>query len=317
MPSLVPTAARIRPFARAGVRELAAVQDDVLSRAQLRALGVTVKAETAQLRAGRWSAVPPHAVVLHNGQLTAAQRVWVALLNAGPGAAVCARTALALDGLTGWERDSVEILVTKGSEVRAAAGVRVHESRRYVPERDIHPVRLPPRTRPARSAVDAAAWSRSPRTAVGLLAAVVQQRLARPDDLLAELELAGRVRHARLLGVAIADIAGGSQALSEIDLVQLCRAHRLPVPDRQVIRREPSGRRRYLDAEWTRPGRRPVVVEVDGALHLLPRTYWDDMQRSNELVVAGRAVLRFPAFAVRAHPELVAAQLRRALDLSG
>jgi hypothetical protein len=40
------------------------------------------------------------------------------------------------------------------------------------------------------------------------------------------------------------------------------------------------------------------------------------MHRSNELVLTGSAVLRFPAFVVRAHPDQVVAQLRRALNLS-
>ena len=56
-----------------------------------------------------------------------------------------------------------------------------------------------------------------------------------------------------------------------------------------------------------------MVAEVDGAVHLLPRRYWDDMERANELVLGGRTVLRFAAFAVRAHPAQVADQLARAL----
>jgi hypothetical protein len=300
----------------AALRDLAAAQDDVVSRAQLGTVGVRAAHVRAQVAARRWRAPAPAAVVLHNGPLTQRQTWWVAVLDSGPGAALCAFTALLADGLTGWERDAVHVLVPRGAGISSRPGVRVHESRRYDPATDLHSGRQPPRTRPARSAVDAAAWSRSPRTAVGLLAAVVQQGLARPHELAQELERAGRVRFHRLLARAVADISGGSHALSEIDFVQLCRRHGLPEPTRQAIRVEQSGRRRYLDAQWRRADGRLVVAEVDGALHLQPRRYWDDMVRANELVLDGRVVLRFAAYAVRAEPDLVAGQLRRALLLS-
>ena len=152
------------------------------------------------------------------------------------------------------------------------------------------------------------------RTAVGWLAAAVQQGLARPDELAEEIEQAGSIRHRRLLQHAVTDLSAGAQALSEIDFARLCRRYRLPEPVRQAVRVERSGRRRYLDAEWLTDDGRQVVAEVDGALHLLPRRYWDDMERSNELVLEGRSVLRFAAYAVRAHPDRVADQLRRALS---
>jgi hypothetical protein len=295
------------------IGELATSQDGIVCRAQLRASGVSDKWELAQLAARRWTAFPPNAIALQNGPLSRRQTWWVAVLNAGPRSALSAFTALEADGLTGWERPGVEVLVPRGATGPRQAGVRVHESRRFKPSVDLHPTRLPRRTRIARSAIDAATWSRSPRTATGVLAAVVQQRLARPQEILDELERAGQVRHRRLLQRALADIAGGSQALSEIDFARLCRRASLPEPVRQAIRAEPSGRRRYLDAEWVRADGVRVVAEVDGAVHLLPRRYWDDMERANDLVLAGRVVLRFASFAVRAHEDRVAAQLRRAL----
>ena len=53
--------------------------------------------------------------------------------------------------------------------------------------------------------------------------------------------------------------------------------------------------------------------EIDGAVHLLVRTYWDDMDRDNEQRLAGRLVLRFPSVAVRLNPDRVLDQIRRAL----
>ena len=103
--------------------------------------------------------------------------------------------------------------------------------------------------------------------------------------------------------------------MSEIDFVRLCRRHGLPEPMRQAVRVEPSGRRRYLDASWRRRDGRLVVVEVDGALHLAPKRWWDDQLRQNELALAGALVLRCPSVVVRTEAELVASQLRRALLL--
>ena len=123
---------------------LAASQDGVASRRQLRELGVSVSLETAQISAERWRACPPNAVVLHNGPVTRLQAFWVALLNAGEHAALCGRTALELTGLDGWSKPTIEVVVVRGTLVPTKPGVLVHESRRFDPQVDIHPARRPP-----------------------------------------------------------------------------------------------------------------------------------------------------------------------------
>jgi hypothetical protein len=167
--------------------------------------------------------------------------------------------------------------------------------------------------RPAAAAVIAAASFTSPRPACGLLAATVQQRLLRPDNLRTALTAASRTRHRRASLAAVDDIAMGAQALSEIDFVRLCRRNGLPEPTLQAVRIEPDGRRRYLDAEWRLADGRVVAVEVDGAIHLAPRRWFDDQLRQNELSLAGTLVLRYPSVVVREEERLVVAQLRRAL----
>ena len=146
-----------------------------------------------------------------------------------------------------------------------------------------------------------------------MLAAAVQQGLTTAHLLRDALEGASRTRHRRVLLAAVDDIEQGSRALSEIDLVRLCRRHGLPEPVRQAVRVEPSGRRRYLDAEWVLADGRRFAAEVDGALHLVPTRWWDDSLRQNEIVIAGTPVLRFPSVVVRCEELLVADQLRRTL----
>jgi hypothetical protein len=132
-----------------------------------------------------------------------------------------------------------------------------------------------------------------------VLAATVQQRLARPGDLEAAIANAPRTRHRAALMAAAHDISGGAQALSEIDFARLCRSAGLATPVRQAIRLDRFGRRRYLDVEWRRGDGRRIVAEIDGALHLVAPHWWADQLRQNEIVIAGDLVLRFPSVVVR------------------
>lgn len=297
-------------------------QDGVVRRRQLYAWGFTKAEVRAQLDANRWRAVGPEVVVCHNGPLTQRQQLWAAVLSVAPTAALAGRTAAAEAGLVGWPGDCVEVVIARdasiGGGVRRVAGaaVYIHQSRRFTAD-DIHPSRTPPQTRAERSVLDAAAWTRKPAAACGLLAAGVQQRIVVPDRVLEELDKAGRVRHARLLRSALGDIGGGAQAFSEIHFTAICRRNGLPEPERQVVRVDENGRRRYLDVVLRGPDGCRVVVEIDGAVHLLPERYWDDMSRDNELVIDGERRLRFPTIALYLDEPRVVDQVRRALGLVG
>jgi very-short-patch-repair endonuclease len=166
----------------------------------------------------------------------------------------------------------------------------------------------------ARSLVDAAAWAGSDRRAQAVLAAGVQQRLARAGDLLAVVARNQRRPRRAMITATLDDIAGGAQALSELDLIRLVRRHRLPEPDRQAPRRAADGRRRWLDAVWETAG---LIVEVDGIHHLDADQYWADMDRDNDFTVDGYRILRFPAFVVRYQAGYVAGKIRDALRSPG
>ena len=146
-----------------------------------------------------------------------------------------------------------------------------------------------------------------PLRGCALLAAVVQQRLL-PASSVAALLMAERTLPRRALYASVThDIQGGSHSLLEIDFVRLAQRAGLPAPRRQSIRLDRSGRRRYLDADFD-----AFAVEVDGAVHLKPLTWWDDMFRQNSIVLTGKPVLRFASVAVRLAPDQVIAQLREA-----
>ncbi len=287
-------------------------QYGVLRRSQLQAQGYTEGQVRAHLGARRWQTVGPLVVVTHNGPLTLLQQRWAAVLHAGPAAALAGRTALALDGLRGWECGPIHLLVARGRRPVGLPelGLVVHETRIAIGEIGRHD---PPRTSVERSAIDAAAWSASARTACGLLAAVVQQRLATPGQLSIALDSAGRIRHCRVMQLALTDINGGADALSEIDMGRLCKKYGLGVVVRQQVRIDGQGRRRYLDGVLIADDGTSVAFEVDGAPHMSVTRWSQDQHRANELLIVGQAVLRFSNITIRTQPDLVADQFRRAL----
>nr|MDT0665850.1 DUF559 domain-containing protein [Micromonospora sp. DSM 115978] len=150
--------------------------------------------------------------------------------------------------------------------------------------------------------MDAAVWSDSPTRACAIVSAAVQQRLVTVPQLRDELSAAGRVPYRRLLAVTFDDIEGGAQSLLEIDLARLCRQAGLSSPERQAMRQDSKGRRRYLDAYWPR---QRLCVEVDGAFHAEAEQWRQDLDRQNDLVADGDVVLRFSSSTVRLRPERV------------
>jgi very-short-patch-repair endonuclease len=295
------------------VARLVWVQECVALRSQLHGLGITDDEVRARVAGGRWQWWGHHVVVLHNAGLTRRQLMWACVLDAGPTSALASHTALELAGFQPFATEAVQVhlLVSRGMKVCTDPAVVVHESRRVEPDRHIRWAGLPC-TPVERSAIDAAAWQRWPRFACATLAAVVQQRLTTADRLEVELGRVGRVRHKAHLRAALADIGGGAQALSELDLVALCRRFRLQQPTKQRRRRDPHGKLRYLDAEWVLPDGSVLVLEVDGGHHLEVEHWQEDIRRERAVVISGRRVLRATSTEVRVEPGQVAADLRLA-----
>jgi hypothetical protein len=234
--------------------------------------------------AGRWRSLGGLVVALHNGPLTRQQREWAAVLTSGRDTGLAGRTALGLAGLRGWEVDEVHLVAPRGRTPPRLKDFRVisHETR-WVGPGGLHLVGSPPRTGVDRSAIDAARWSTRVRTACAVLAAVVQQRLTTPDRLLATLEASGpTIRYRHDLRLALVDIAGGAQALSEIDFHRMCRRYKLGTVVGQRVRLDADGRRRYLDGEIVSPGGGRVTFEVDGASRLDPAMVADQLRRALE-----------------------------------
>ena len=298
---------------RARLLDLAERRDGVLHRPEVLHAGIPRWVLQAELRVGRWQRTGPQTVVVHNGPLSARQRRAVAVLEVGPRAALDGLSALQHTGLDlDDDAAGVHVIAPKGSTPKHPRGVRVHESRRFH-EDDVvvrHGVRC---VQPAVAAVHGALWARSDRAARLLLVVVVQQGLATVEHLQDAVAQVRRSPRGRLLRATAADLRSGVRALGELDLARLLRRHGLPQPDRQVVRRRPSGRQ-YLDCRWDRYR---VVLEVDGVQHAGAAQQAADAVRDLDLVADGDTVVRIPCTALVVDGDAVVRALARALEARG
>lgn len=209
--------------------QLAAAQDGVLSRAQLRGLGLDRHRVRTQVRARQWCTPSPHTVAVFTGGLTPRQVWWVALLETGcSDAALDGVTALQAAGLTGFEAP-VTVSCPRGARPRTVAVAHVHVSR-WRRSGDVVTAGIP-RVRPAAAAVHASLWAPSNRQAALIAVLAVQQRLTTPRRLGWELAQIRRHPRRKLLLRIVEDSADGAQALGELDFGLLCRRHGLPRPN--------------------------------------------------------------------------------------
>lgn len=291
-----------------GLTALARRQAGVVSRWQLAALGIEDRVVTRRDLAGLWRAVGPRVVAVHRGELGRDARWWTAVLHASevdtsdgaPTAALCGLTAVEAGRLTGFETRDVHVVVEHGREVddlRAGSlQVVVHETRLFRAE-DLHPTLAPPRLRLPRAVVESASdvVREQPGRARALLAAAVQQRLLRGDDLrmvaAARRTLPGR----RLILETISDAQGGAHSLPEMELLRGLRRAGLPEPWRQRKLQRADGTW-YLDNDFADY---LVTVEVNGLQHYEQTLREHDDFRRAILQIGGRIVVDLSSYAVR------------------
>src|SRR5262245_60905116 len=185
-------------------RTLAGEQCGLLARRQLVALGHPAPFVDDQVAAERWQLVSDVVICTTTGTLTREQLMWAGVLHAGPGSTIGGLTALERRGLTGWHREEITVLLAKSHNLQPLPGVCFRETRRPV---GLNATGALPTWRTAPAALHFAAYTRSLRTGLGLLSAVVQQRLATPDRLLAEIDRMQPLRRARRFKQTLGTIA--------------------------------------------------------------------------------------------------------------
>ena len=265
-----------------------------------------------ELRNGRWSMPVRGVVVLHNGPLTRFQQLDVALATCPPRAALAGPSALEIDGFTGFHRDEPHIVLPEGARKPVTPGIITHWSTK-LDERDIHPSREPRRTRSARSIIDFASWTDNERYARAIVLAAVQQGLIRTRDIREALTRRGNTRNRALIVESVLDAAGGIQSLPERDFDRLRTGLGLPTPTRQSPMRRADGRY-YLDVEWKDFS---AACEIHGIPHLRILKWEADLERANDIVIAGPRLLIFSSYATRRQQERVGRQLVQLLRRGG
>lgn len=286
-----------------------------MTRRQLFELGFDNDAVRNQVAARRWVVRSATVVSTTTGVLSRDQLVWLAVLHAGRHALVGGLTALQSHGLRNWDRDHVTVTVPDHVHLESVPPqIHVVRTRRSMAGWRVTGGDLPlMRVEPA--ALLFAAYQRSQRTALGLLAAVVQQRLTTAEALLDQVADMRPLRRAKVFRTALLDISGGAQSLAELDVGRICRRFGLPKPRRQSSRRDSNGRQRYTDCEWVLPDGTVLVLEVDGGFHMEVGHWEDDLARQRRLTTPGRLVVRCTARELRDDPHVVVRDLL-ALGLS-
>jgi len=265
----------------------------------------------------RWQGLLPGVAVTHSGPVSPEQRAWAAVLFAGSGAYVTADAALRAHGMALPEPKTVHVVTGLSRQVasRADDADQVHVGAHRCRQIGMwtHPARTPPVLRVAPAVIHAAWLADSDRAAEWRIAAAVQQRLVRPDDLRVALAQMPRIPRRPLIRTVLDDVELGAHAASELDFLRFLRRHGLPRPDR-LQRPVRIGTLRYLDAWWER---QRVTVELDGAHHRMVRTWDGDTLRGNDVVLAERhdrlLLLRLTGGNLRHDEQRVVAQLRAAL----
>lgn len=292
-------------------KQLAAAQEGLITRAQLAAHGVDRWAVRHRVRSERWVEHAPTVLGTTTGSLSRIQLMWWGVLHAGGESQVGHLSAAEIHGLRNWHREDVTIVVHHGARIGAGlAGIQFVRSRHALGEWR-RPQGLLPVSRIEPAVLGFAARQRNGRAAEGVVAAVVQQRLASPAALLDWIDRMRPLRGAARLRIALGEIAGGSHSVAEIDVRRLCRRFGLVLPVRQVRRRDASGRLRFTDCEWILPDGRILVLEVDGAFHMDVEHWEDDLVRQRALATPGRVSVRCTARELRDEPERVVTDLRR------
>ena len=266
---------------------------------------------TRRVNSSVWTPVGPRVLILHTGHPTREQRWWAAVLHAtpangahrlpdAPAVVLCGLSAAEAGGLTGFEASAVHVAVTHGRETEDldhhSLRVRIHQTR-HLTAADIHPTLLPPRLRLPRAVVESASDAAldRPGRARALIAAAVQQRLVRADELSACATSRRTLPGRRLLLETIADAQGGAHSLPESEFLRGLRAAGLPSPTRQRRLTRANGVW-YLDndfTEWL------VAVEINGIQHYTQMLREADDFRRAVLQIGGRIVVDLSSYAVR------------------
>ncbi len=311
-----PVAARVRAAPRPVVDPLLLVggdQQHIVTRAQLRALGVPSGSIAHRLRpGGPWQRVLPRVICLQTGRLTAHQRLRAAIAYAVPkgqpapragevlltGAAVLADAGLPSAGHPA-DLAEVDVLIPARRRVADRGFVRIHRAGGAMPggfERDDGLWS----TSVARALADLAPREGGGRRFRALCAEAVQRRHCELGELLDQL--LARPEAGELAGVArvVEELTAGVRSVVEAEARDAVRGAGLPEPLWNPVLFLDGRFLAVPDAYWPQSC---VALEIDSrAWHLSPADHERSLTRANRLTAAGLPVVRTTPAQLRRDP---------------
>lgn len=286
--------------------DIARAQDGVISRRQLRGLGLSHDSVDRLLADGALCRVARGIFLARGAPSTYRAELWTAVLATG--GVLGFATAARLWGVSDVEPERIDVVVPSTAKRAAPAGVRVH--RVFVPRSAVRRLAGLPVTTRAWTLLDH--LGRLPWPAAARLAdRSVQQGWLSVDDITTRLgEYPGRQGNATLRRLAD-QLADGAAAESERVLHRLLRQAGIRgwVPNYPVR----ADGRLVAVVDVALVGAR-VAIEVDGmAHHVDVDRFQRDRQRQNALTALGWTVLRFTWADLTQRPEYVVAAVRAQL----
>jgi hypothetical protein len=284
-------------------------QDQVISRQQALACGLTQDAVTHRIRpGGPWQRLLPGIYLTQTGSPTVSQKEMAALLHAGPGGVLTGPAALRLLGITSAEPDRFDVLVPARRRPESVAFVAIHRTARM-------PRYIEQSGRSYAMAARALADTARAMTDLGEVRALIAGAIQRGDSslgvLASELSEGGRPGSG-LLRKVLAEAEGGVRSAAEGEFRDLIKRAGLPMPmfNARLYAAEGSFIA-VADAWWADAG---VAAEVDSReWHVKPADWEQTMNRHDVMTGHGILVLHFSPARIRDEPAVVADRITGAL----
>lgn len=278
---------RLSPRTERRLVELLDNQAGVVSRAQLRAIGIDDVVIESRLRLGLWQRGFSGTYVAHNGEIAYLTTVWSAVLYAGDNAMVSYGTAAFFHGLTDREPDEVHVTVPSTRRVRRQTGMVIHMNGRATQQ--ALPA-CPTRTSVEETVLDLVSATTRPDEVVAVLTNACQRRRTTPARISKALALRKKIPHRALIEETLLAIADGVHSVLEWRYRRdVERAHGLPRGKRQAARRR-NGKQEFVDVDYDEYG---VIVELDGAAYHGAEQSANDRSRDRAAAARGKVTLRF------------------------
>lgn len=294
--------------------DLAAGQDGIVSRRQIRAAGIDDDQLLRRIRSGVLTRIGSNAFRLVGAPITPRSDLRALVLDIGGDVVASRSTAAALHGFDGFVlRPPFDVTIGRGRNV-SRVGHRVHTAA-HLGVRDRSVVDGMPVTSAARTLVDLAR-SETPSRLTAALDSSLRDRLVTEDSLhrrIVALRGPGRTGIQSLLRVLEgAEVTRGGHSWLEREFLRLVAGAGLPRPHTQVELTRAGDRIVRVDARF--PGT-DVVVEVLGyRFHRTREQMARDTDRMNALLADGFRPFQFTYTQVVEQPAEVVATLRQALD---